>query len=515
VKTISNDSQKTGPDWGLRAKQLLGATVCLGVWLGAVGCGVETSNGATPHPTHRKPNAAAHGPTVPVSTGSPLIANVPHIRQEPDFCGEACLAMALAKAGKTYSQHDVFNLSGTDPIHGRGAVTREMKRAIENVGFKKSPVWTTVKVSPTATKASFSAMVADLKRGVPSIVCMRYAPGTGSPEHFRLILGYDQAKQQVIYHEPAEDNGAYRRMDRTRFESLWPLKYAMDRWTLIRFPLDPDALKNPPAKHTGRTNADYAQHILKLKKTLPNKSFSIVLEKPFVVVGDESAATVRRRAAGTIRWATKNLKASYFKKDPKHVLTIWLFKDKTSYDTHAKSLWGSKPHTPYGYFSSFHKALVMNISTGGGTLVHEIVHPFVAANFPECPAWFNEGLGSLYEQCGERNKKIVGFTNWRLANLKKAIRADSLSSLKTLCATTTNEFYSGKDRGNNYAQARYLLYELQQRGELRAYYQKFYAARAKDPTGYKTLMAVLGQTDQTMPAFEAAWQKRVLKLTYP
>ena len=24
----------------------------------------------------------------------------------------------------------------------------------------------------------------------------------------------------------------------------------------------------------------------------------------------------------------------------------------------------------------------MNISTGGGTLVHEIVHPFIEANFP-------------------------------------------------------------------------------------------------------------------------------------
>ena len=40
----------------------------------------------------------------------------------------------------------------------------------------------------------------------------------------------------------------------------------------------------------------------------------------------------------------------------------------------------------------------MNIATGGGTLVHEIVHPFMAANFEQCPSWFNEGLGSLYEQ---------------------------------------------------------------------------------------------------------------------
>ena len=104
----------------------------------------------------------------------------------------------------------------------------------------------------------------------------------------------------------------------------------------------------------------------------------------------------------------------------------------------------------------------MNISTGGGTLVHEIVHPFVAANFPNCPAWFNEGLGSLYEQSGEVEGEIHGFTNWRLPRLQEAIRKGKLASFKTLCHTTDTEFYE-KDRGTNYAQARYLCYYLQQK----------------------------------------------------
>jgi hypothetical protein len=89
----------------------------------------------------------------------------------------------------------------------------------------------------------------------------------------------------------------------------------------------------------------------------------------------------------------------------------------------------SKPTTPYGYYSSTHKALVMNISTGGGTLVHEIVHPFIEANFPNCPAWLNEGLGSLYEQCGEVDGHIHGYTNWRLpgiANLNQSRHCSQL-----------------------------------------------------------------------------------------
>jgi len=153
------------------------------------------------------------------------------------------------------------------------------------------------------------------------------------------------------------------------------------------------------------TDAQYAAHIAVLKKKLPGKEFSIVLEKPFVVVGDLPARELRKNwAAGTVRWATQKLKAAYFKKDPIHILDVWLFKDKASYEKHAQALWGSKPSTPYGYYSSFNRALVMNIATGGGTLVHEIVHPFVEANFPGCPRGSMRGSA----RCTNRARSVRG-----------------------------------------------------------------------------------------------------------
>ena len=182
-----------------------------------------------------------------------------------------------------------------------------------------------------------------------------------------------------------------------------------------------------------------------------------------MVIGDESEAVVQRRAAGTVRWTTKMLKQDFFERDPEHTIDIWLFKDKTSYESHTEALFGESPGTPYGYYSPRHKALIMNISTGGGTLVHEMVHPFMAANFPDCPAWFNEGLASLYEQSGEREGHIVGYTNWRLAGLKREIKADNLPSFEVLLATSERQFYE-KDTADNYAQARYLCYWLQEKG---------------------------------------------------
>ena len=255
--------------------------------------------------------------------------------------------------------------------------------------------------------------------------------------------------------------------------------------------------------------AKFAHHVNQLKKRLPSKEFSIVVQPPFVVVGDEPQSVVKQRADGTVKWAIDRLKKDFFPKDPDEILNIWLFKDETSYEKHALLLFGDTPTTPYGYYSSRHKALIMNISTGGGTLVHEIVHPFVEANFPACPAWLNEGLGSLYEQCGDEDGHIHGYTNWRLPGLQRAIKAGKVPAFKTLTSTTSSEFYNA-DKGTNYAQARYLCYYLQQKGLLVKFYRHFHANQKTDPTGYQSLQKVLGEAD--MDAFQKRWEQFVLGL---
>ncbi|NLE36875.1 MAG: hypothetical protein GX621_02495 [Pirellulaceae bacterium] len=60
------------------------------------------------------------------------------------------------------------------------------------------------------------------------------------------------------------------------------------------------------------TAADYAQHIAKLKQKIPTEGFTVVVEPPFVVIGDESPEMVRRRARDTVKWAVDLLKKSYY-----------------------------------------------------------------------------------------------------------------------------------------------------------------------------------------------------------
>jgi hypothetical protein len=274
----------------------------------------------------------------------------------------------------------------------------------------------------------------------------------------------------------------------------------------------PDALNaaNGAKVVRGFTDADYAQHLVELKKKMP-KGFTIVIQKPFVVIGNESPEKVHHRARHTVNWATQRLKRMYFPKDPDDIIDIWLFKDRQSYLKYTWEIFRDKPDTPFGYSSSRHKALIMNIATGGGTLVHEMVHPFVAANFPGCPAWFNEGLGSLYEQSMGKGDEIIGLTNWRLPGLQEAIRKNVVPHFKILTSTTDYGFYQ-EDPGCNYAQARYLCYYLQEKGLLKKFYHKFHANCKQDPTGFETLKQVLGESD--MDAFKKRWERFVLQLKF-
>jgi hypothetical protein len=441
-----------------------------------------------------------------------LIKNVPHVKQRPDFCGEACVEMVLRKLGKKGDQDYVFDMSGLDPLKGRGCYSSDLARALERIGFNTGDVFYTINSARAADEleAQWKLLHADLMRGIPAIVCMHYDSSPHTTEHMRLVLGYQAKTDDVIYLDPADAVPTYQRMKRDVFLSLWPLKYDQKKWLAIRFRMDPANIKESPATR-GFTSADYAQHIMEIKKKQP-EGFSLFIEPPFVVVGNERPDDVQRMCEGTVKWAVGHLKQDYFHRDPDEIITIWLFKDDDSYRQYARSIFGDNPTTPYGYYSARHCALIMNIGTGTGTLVHEIVHPFVRANFPNCPAWFNEGLGSLYEQCGERDGHIIGHTNWRLRGLQRAIKAGAVPSFKELTSTTTNEFY-GEDKGTNYAQARYLCYYLQEHGILTKYYHEFVANQKTDATGYNTLVKTLGEED--MEAFQKHWEAFVIGLTFP
>lgn len=262
---------------------------------------------------------------------------------------------------------------------------------------------------------------------------------------------------------------------------------------------------------TAVATAEPSQKDLEARKTaleerLKGQGFTVMIEAPFVVVGDEGADMVKHRATGFLRWTITLLEKDFFPTRPNKLIEVWLFRNETTYRKGAKKYFNDEPDTPYGYYSPTADALIMNIGPGAGTLSHELVHPYMEANFPNVPSWFNEGLASLYERPIEKSGHIWGLPNWRLPNLKKQIQNKTLPALPTLLQTTRNGFYNAEF--DSYAYARYLLLYLQEKGKLHDFYTKFLADK-KDLTGQTALEAVLGQD---VAAFEPGWRKWVLAL---
>lgn len=443
---------------------------------------------------------------------SALIDGVPHVRQKPDFCGEACAEMALRRLGLPVDQDAVFHAAHVDPALGRGAVTGELADGLRRLGFEVGQVFRSfdAKSEASVVEAEWRALHRDLVERIPSIVCMHYDDSPAATEHFRLILGYDERTDEVIFHEPAEANGAYRRMKRPLFLRLWSFRPRAGVRTLIRLRLELRQFA-APAPERKPTDADLAQHVMQLQQKLPWKGFTVALSKPFVVVGDEAPETVRKRARETVHWTAERLKRDFFEADPEEIIDVWVLKDRASYLKAAWKIFGDRPATPYGYYLANQKAMVMNIGPGAGTLVHELVHPYVRANFPASPAWFNEGLASLYERPADKDGHLWGLPNWRLPGLQAALQRNEVPSLRSLMALDEASFYDD-DTGVHYAQARYLLYYLQEKGLLPQYVREFRAGHASDPSGFATLQKTLGESD--MPGFERRWRRFVAALQF-
>ena len=227
----------------------------------------------------------------------------------------------------------------------------------------------------------------------------------------------------------------------------------------------------------------------------------------FAAAGDAHPLRFARVCEHTLGSCYDAYQKQFFKEKPKHVYRVYLFKNDASYRSHAKKLFGRTPSTPFGYYLHSRRALVMNIGTGGGTLVHEMFHALVAEDFPEIPAWANEGIASLFEQCQVTESGLVGLVNWRLPILQRAIRKKELPSLRKMMTVGDVGFY--RSRGGNYAAARYFMLYLQKKAVLVTFYKTFRDNYKQDRTGVKFAEKVLGSK---LEEVEPEWRKWVMKL---
>ncbi len=240
-------------------------------------------------------------------------------------------------------------------------------------------------------------------------------------------------------------------------------------------------------------------------------AFTIARVGPWIIASDGPADDLRSLIRVLINGSALRLERQLFAKPRAEPVKIMLFKDKDSYESWNQKLFDEKPDTPYGYYSRSRNALVMNIGTGGGTLLHELVHAMAEADFPSIPAWLNEGLGSLYEASTRgRDGRVLGLTNWRLKGLLEDLEAGTSPGFPALLTMSDSDFYADGKSHSNYAASRYLMQWLQEQGKL----EDFYARVRDGASGPVALLAAIGGT-ATVPEIEQRVHAWVRTLTRP
>jgi hypothetical protein len=272
-------------------------------------------------------------------------------------------------------------------------------------------------------------------------------------------------------------------------------------------------LSAAPARPTPSTQPEIAEKTSALlerwKARFDDEGFSYLASPPFVVAGDGSMRQLQQYRDRTILSAKRALQSMYFEKQPGQPILILLFESEEPYKRLAKKWFGNDDVPHFGYFRP-DGIMLMNVATGTGTLVHELVHALLQPDFPDVPTWFNEGLASLYEQSAINGASIRGLANWRLPGLQQAIKQKKLRPLKEMIEDP--DFRSDERVGINYAQARYLMMYLQELNKLKQFYQEARDHRATDPRAIKALESVIAP--KQLAEFDAEWRQWVMTLRF-
>ncbi len=216
--------------------------------------------------------------------------------------------------------------------------------------------------------------------------------------------------------------------------------------------------------------------------------FSVVKFKYFVVFSELSENQTYSIIENDVNNTINTMKHAYVKTLPDQVTPVILFSDFDRYKQFVMDNYDipEEDISPYGFYKISKNVIIIRYVSWKGSVLHEITHRFLKSDFPDVPSWFDEGLASLHEKSTYRGGVLEGEFSWRIISLRRAIEQNRYTGLKKLMETNDEELY-GPRSPFYYAQARYLLMYLQEKGLLVDYYKLFRSTYKKDKTGISQL----------------------------
>ena len=148
-------------------------------------------------------------------------------------------------------------------------------------------------------------------------------------------------------------------------------------------------------------------------------------------------------------------------------------------------------------------------------VVHEFTHALhfadMLARKQRHPIWLIEGLATLFE-ASRRNGGVVPHHSFRLAHVQVAVRARRHLPWKTLMKMNQLQFM--RVARLSYAQSRYMLYYMYEKGLLKKFYDEYTnkESYASDKSALEAFEVVFGKPIESV---ERDWRQWVLKQRVP
>lgn len=241
-------------------------------------------------------------------------------------------------------------------------------------------------------------------------------------------------------------------------------------------------------------NFDYNSVINSQANKIPS-GMSITKFKYFVVFSDMNDELTYKLIDNDLRNTIEAMSNNYVNKLPDVVTPIFLFEKYDNYKEFVMENYDIPENdiSPYGFYKISKNVIVIRYVSWKGSILHETTHRFVKSDFPEAPSWFDEGFASLNEKSSFKNGNLIGEFSFRILPLRRAINENTYTGIKHLMETDDDELY-GKRTSYYYAQSRYLLMYLQEKGLLETYYKNFRDGFKNDITGIANLEKVTGKS---------------------
>ena len=227
------------------------------------------------------------------------------------------------------------------------------------------------------------------------------------------------------------------------------------------------------------------------------------------------------------------LTSTYDVTPPEHFLTVYLVESHHAVRQLADRLHGlDVSAATVGYAFVDDASVVAAVpGTAVGTVLHELFHLLVRADFGDIPQWLDEGIASLYEVSGRTEDRYFGLKNWRGRVLKELWH--HRPSVEQLIRTEwflfddpeqarhvgpgrdlPKDFYDreeGSRQAATMAMSRYFMLYLEQRGELISVFRVIRDRGFADLKGDARDHAIdlvertLGRTAEELDAEFVAW----------